>query len=522
MIVYAIYPPNPQRKYELKKTTAAVGRSSGTQVVDIDLTPDVLVSRQHARLTLENGEYWIEDLGSKYGTWVNGQSIASRTRLWPGDKVQVGQTKLEVQLETVPQEEAPGVVAGTVAASEAPSTLILPPEIEGVAGLETIRSRLTAFYELGAALGTLDAVEPLAQTVVEHLLNALPDAKRGAMLLGPELLLKAHLPAGKASVSTNLAKRALETRRAFIWRFSPPEVGGDLYASVLWSGTQSAMYAPLVWSDEVLGVVCVDNLLNNKAFNDDDLRLMVAMANQAAMFIKNQALQQELRNEENRRTNLLRQFSPKLAERLVKETGRLQLGGERANPVTILNADVRGFVALSAQMEPASLLNMLNEMFSTCVPIVFRYDGMVDKFGGDSILAVFGSPEPDEQQCQKAVRAACEMQAALVELHESWQRRGLTPFEVGIGVHTGPVLHGFIGSPERMEYTVIGDTVNRAARYCDGAGRGEILISKAVYERVYRWAEVTPRTVHSKHPETEPDFEAFLVREMKVEMRGEK
>jgi adenylate cyclase len=396
-------------------------------------------------------------------------------------------------------------------ATVTPSTLILPSRMVGDKLLEAARARLGAFYELGAALGALDTPELLARTVVEHLLKALPDAKRSAMLIGPELSLKAHLPSeGRAAVSTSLARRAMETKQAFIWRASAPS--GGMYDSVVYLQTQAALYAPLIWKDDVLGVVCVDTYLRPEAFDEDDLRLIVAMATQAAMFVKNQNLQQALRLEETRRSNLQRQFSPKIANRFLKETGRLQLGGERANPATILTTDVRGFTAHSARLEPGTVMQMLNEMYSACVPIIFRHDGMVDKFIGDSILAVFGCPEPDEQQWEKAVRAAWGMQQIIAQLNAEWRKRNWPAFEIGIGIHTGEVLHGFIGSLERMEYTVIGNTVNLASRYCDGAARGEILISPAVHERIRPWVEVEPIVVRTKHPETEPDLEGYLVK----------
>lgn len=509
MIIFTTYPPNPKQRFELQSTHLILGRATGGQHVDLDLSPDVLVSRQHARLTMdaERGECWIEDLNSKYGTWVNGKNIKGRMRLWPGDAVQLGQTTIEIQLDSAAPE---GTVAGTMVATVTPSTLILPSTMVGDKLLEAARSRLSAFYELGAAIGALDTPELLARTVVEHLLKALPEAKRGAMLMGPELLLKAHLPSGgRAAVSTSLARRAMETKQAFIWRASAPS--GGMYDSVVHLQTQAALYAPLIWKEDVLGVVCVDTYLNPEAFAEDDLRLIVAMANQAAMFAKNQSLQQALRLEETRRSNLQRQFSPKIADRLLKESVRLQPGGERANPVTILTSDVRGFSAHSARLEPGIVMQMLNEMYGACVPIIFRYDGMVDKFVGDSLLAVFGCPEPDEHQCEKAIRAAWGMQQVVTQLNTEWRKRDWPIFEIGIGIHTGEVLHGFVGSLERMEYTVIGNTVNLASRYCDGAARGEILISPNVHERVYRWVEVEPRVVRTKHPETEPDLEGYVV-----------
>ena len=212
---------------------------------------------------------------------------------------------------------------------------------------------------------------------------------------------------------------------------------------------------------------------------------------------------------------MLRQFSPAVAAHILEDASRLQLGGNRVDPLTILVSDIRGFTSLSAKMEPANVVRMLNEMFDAFVPIIFEYDGVIDKYVGDSVLAVFGSPQADKKQWEKAVRAALDMQRAIGKLGEAWKLRRLPVFEVGIGIHSGEAIQGFIGSSQRTEYTVIGNTVNRAARYCDGAARGEILISNAVFERVYRLVDVQAIKVKTKHPETEPDLKAYQVKGLK-------
>jgi adenylate cyclase len=167
-------------------------------------------------------------------------------------------------------------------------------------------------------------------------------------------------------------------------------------------------------------------------------------------------------------------------------------------------SDVRGFTAHTQKMAPAHVIQVLNEMFDLLIPIVFDYDGTVDKFVGDAILAVFGSPEQDDNQCEKAVRAALDMQRAMAEYGHEWQ--------IGIGIHTGPVVHGFIGAAEQIEYTVVGDTVNKASRYVDGAPPGQVLISKEVYEKVRHVVEVEARApIQTKHAESEPELENYVV-----------
>jgi adenylate cyclase len=515
IIIDFSFPPNTSRRFETRAQAIMIGRSTPEQMVDLDLSPDTTVSRHHARVTVENGAYWIEDLGSKYGTLINNIKIALKTQLKTGDQIKLGQTFLEI---FVPES---GMLTSSVSAAESTPNLLLTMHPE-LASMESIRRRLAAFYELGLALGTVAAVEPLLKTVIEYLCKAIPEAQRGALLLleRGELAPKAFVPERlKPAVSLSLADLAMENHEAFTWRRGTPGKTGLLSDSVIRHGTQAAMYAPLIWQDEVLGVVLVDNFLSKSVFTDDDLHLLMAMANQVAMFVKNHALQQDLRRQEVVRSNLLRQFSPQVAGRLegwLKETNHLKLGGRRADPVTILSSDVRGFTSLSSQMEPNEVVEMLNELFGVCIPIIFKYNGTIDKYVGDAILAVFGSPDPDAHQWENAVKAALEMQEATQRLAQNRQSRSLPVCSVGIGIHTGAVLHGFIGAEEHMEFTVIGDAVNRASRYCDGAGPGEVIISPAVFEHVAELVEAAPKTITSKHPDTEPDLESFMVQSLKA------
>lgn len=588
--------------------------------LDVDLWPDLDVSRIHARIWFDDDVWWIEDLGSTNGTLVGGREIKGMgpMPLALGIEIQMGETALrfgpeqpegpglhdtmfELDLEAVgarvadptrpsaaPQDGAPddqvaqaerhlkafyelGEVLRTAGSSEGPLEnlvdllepgveirvgdnvlmLALPDlersqpsnalvELEAEGQISTLvdatippfampgpgalndrlaqaQRRLRVFYDFSEALGTAGSPERLLQILVEQVQRAIPAAQRGAVVLRDErgeLLLKAHWPRGEPSMSTTWVERACANREAFIWA-APDDESGDLSLSVIRYHVQSAIYVPLVSGREVLGLVYVDNHDAREVFTPTDLELLRAIANQAAMFIKNHALQQDLLREEVVRSNLLRQFSHKIADRLLKERGRLRLGGERAEPVTVLVSDVRGFTALSATMPPDAVVQMLNEMFGVFIPIVFEHDGTVDKYVGDAMLAVFGSPEPDDRQWEKAVRAALEMQQAMQKLEDVWRMRGLPVCQIGIGIHTGAVVHGFVGSADRMEYTIIGDTVNRASRYCDGAGRGEVLISKAVYEHVYRMVEVLPKIIQTKHRETEPDLEAYVVTRLK-------
>jgi adenylate cyclase len=211
---------------------------------------------------------------------------------------------------------------------------------------------------------------------------------------------------------------------------------------------------------------------------------------------------------------LLTNFSPKTRDQLLARAshGRLRLGGEKSE-VVILESDIRGFTSLSAGIDTDDLVDLLNEYFSALVDAIFRFDGTVDKFIGDAVLAVFGSPEPDALRHEKAVRAALAMQAAMAEVSERRKRRGRATCSIGIGIHCGEVLHGFIGSTERMELTIIGDAVNWTNRYCAAAGSGEILISPALHQRMWRLIDTELITIETKQEGNLPAYRLKGVRE---------
>ena len=548
MIISYSLPLQPPKQFETESNSIIFGRNpSPDQHVDIDLVEDDYISGIHACLTFENNEYWIEDLGSANGTWVNGVEIKTETRLMPGDKVQVGWTIVEVQIEPPvstpdpsPVSDSPTILTDQIEPEEPVSAPGPFPTSEGTIVdltdittrphaisshgtvdemLDQSRRQLTAFNDLCHMLSAADTLDSLVQILVKYLQKAIPNAQRGAVLLPDkrgELLLKAHWPQGEHSISMTWIKRAYDRREPFIWSAAAEShTGNDTPESAIYYRVQSTIYVPLLLGEQVLGVMYVDNYLTHEAFSGTDLELMRAIANQVAMFVRDHILRKDLKREEELRSHLSRQFSPKIAKRICAKEIRLRAGGERVDPVTILVSDVRSFTALSAEMEPDEVVRMLNEMFDAFVPIVFEYDGIVDKYVGDSVLAVFGSPEKDDDQCEKAVKAALEMQRAVRKLGEGRKVRRLPVFDVGISVHTGAVIHGFIGSTERLEYTVIGDTVNRASRHCDGAAAGEVVISQTVYERVYHLVNVQPKVIKTKHPEIEPDLKAFVVKGLK-------
>jgi len=505
-----------QKEFSTESKLVILGRLQSQQRDYLSLRDDK-VSAHHARLTLENREYWIEDLGSTNGTWVNNKRIKVKTHLTPKSVVRVGGTKLRLGglAEKFCPEPDPGK---KISAEGTPVETVktdepLPDLFLADSSPKKARHRLSVFFKLSAALGEIDSIESLASSLITHLQKAFPRkgrAMRCGLLLGDDLVLKAYHPHDKPpSCSTTLARYVLAKKKACLWNVDT-KADIEKSASLFHHETQSAMYAPVMWKDEILGVLYADASSTKATFNKEDLQLMQAVATLGAMFMNNLSLQQNLQREAVIKDRLLAQFPPKIAERLAHQPDRMSFVSEKVDRACVLFSDVRGFTKLSSKMEPEQVVKMLNDMFHDLTPIVIKYNGAVDKYMGDAILAVFGCPDPDAKQWEHAVQAALDMQEAIGHLQASrW--KNCPGFQVGIGIHSGPVIHGFIGARERMEYTVIGNTINIASRYCDAAAAGEVLISPAVYERLHHKVEVDhpARQIETKH---EGKLKAYVVR----------
>ena len=199
----------------------------------------------------------------------------------------------------------------------------------------------------------------------------------------------------------------------------------------------------------------------------------------------------ENRNKEKIKLAMGKYLSQDIMKNVVSNIDDLGLGGKRA-VVTVLFSDIRGFTSMSEKMSAEEVSLILNEYFAEMEPIISKYNGVINKFIGDAVMAIFGEPIQDVNHAQNAVRCAYEMLKKVEYLREKWLFEGKPKFEIGVGINTGEVFIGNIGTENRMEYTVIGDTVNLASRIesYNKVYKTNLLVSSSTYEYIAGIADV--------------------------------
>jgi adenylate cyclase len=488
----------------------------GTYILGRDPRSDVVLhslgaSRRHARVEVSDHSVSVEDLGSSGGTYWNGDRIHEPTLYPLPVTLHFGRMAVTIACEAKasrpqkqPKESDPHINLALDGAVH------VPPPIQNLN--EQTRRRLGMLYELPLQFAAESDLQKLYELILNRVIELTPGAVRGALLIKDphdgKLGLRASIPLDAPAISRTLIRRVAREQVGFIWGDKDAD-HQSLSESMAAIRIRTGMYAPLVWEGDTVGVLFVDNPNTRAAFSEEDLQFLLSVAHYAAAAVANQLLQTEITQNNQTLQHLLANFSPKLRNRLLEKSreGRLQPGGEKSQ-VTILLSDLRGFTRTSASLDAQVVVDMLNDYFHVLGEEIFRHDGTIDKFIGDAILAVFGSPEKDPEHPFKAVCAAIEMQRKMAVVNARRKNAGLPFCDLGVGVYTGEVLHGFIGAEERLEYTVIGDTVNKTSRYCDGAAAGEILLGPITAEALAGRVVMRKRSIPTKH---EGDLPAFAV-----------
>ncbi|MBL4845634.1 MAG: FHA domain-containing protein [Planctomycetes bacterium] len=354
---------------------------------------------------------------------------------------------------------------------------------------EALQRRLSLLFEISQDMGSESSLEAMIEKMLVKLLDIFPQADRGFVLIGDRVedlkpmavRTRNNDTSDDAQMSTTIARLVMEKKQALLSQNAMEDDRFSGGMSIVNLRILSMACAPLLYRDEVFGLIELDTQSRSK-FTHDDLTLLAGIAVQAAVFVKNLKLFENVAKEAEARANLQRYFSPALAAQIGDGEIDIKLGGDMKTG-TVFFSDIIGFTSMSENMSPTDIVDKINRYMKYMVDIVFKYQGSVDKFIGDCIMAVWGAPVavPDEAVC--AVTAAVEMQNALFLFNGELYAEGDTPIHMGIGLNSGKFVAGNMGSERRMEYTVIGDDVNLAQRVESKAGRGMVLITESTYEK---------------------------------------
>jgi adenylate cyclase len=381
-----------------------------------------------------------------------------------------------------------------VAPAAPPSLAELGDEAFGLAHLVT---------DAAEALITCTTLDETLDRILALVFDNLP-AQRGVICLHDEVNNSTEpmvmrtlngVPNEPITISNNIANHVINRKQALLvkdTRMDDRFGGAD---SVIMMEIQSAMCAPLYHDGRVAGFIYVDRQSGSDTFSTPHLHMLSALAMLSAVAVETAALRDDIQHEKEIRSRLARYSSPTVIDRILLAPGSTERGMVADDEeVTILFADLKGFTEMAESLPPAEVIQILNRVFERLTEVVFRQDGTLDKFRGDGMMAFFGAPLPMPDHARRAVETALQMQEAVHELNsDTGFSRDL---RIRIGINSGQVVVGDIGSPQRKDYTVIGDAVNIASRLeSQVAEPGQVVIGRTTYEAVADHFECQPLDV---------------------------
>jgi adenylate cyclase len=490
-----------ERVFPLQRA-ARIGRGGDNDLV----LADGSVSRHHADILPSAGGWMVEDRDSTNGIQVNRLPV-HRAPLHPGDRLTIGMFELAVELAEQASTPLPQPPAEPVSGAPLANATIIRPLAEFAAdyGLEDElpaatpipgaattgairlekRKALEQAYEnkifgymtrLARLLLTAESVDEVLARVLDLAFEALPvdrgfillrDEERGGELVCELARVKAKVdyrPRTEVPVSRTMLQAVMSQRVALVTYDAQADqrlLGGE---SIRLHQIRAAMCAPL-WSEaRIIGVIQVDSPFQVGAFTERDLDFLTALANYAAVTIERLRYARRAEFDRQVRGRLERYHSPAVIEEVLRQGGAAGERRLRVAQASVLFADLSGFSPFAEHAPPEAVAELLDAYFNRAVDAIFAAGGTLDKFIGDCVMAFFGAPVPQEDHAPRAVRAAVRIQKALAQWNAEREAQGLAPMLARIAVNSGPVVVGDIGSSRRVDYTVLGNTVNVAAR----------------------------------------------------------
>ncbi|MDJ0840118.1 MAG: adenylate/guanylate cyclase domain-containing protein [Acidobacteriota bacterium] len=474
------------------------------------------ISRHHCKIMSDGNKVAIADMGSKNGTRVNNIYIKNAT-LNPGDTITVAEFPLKFEVlrpkagpvQGRPEEDTDQMVllteqkelheeAGTIIREAGDFKDIIAQYDQEKKAVQAQKSDkdeakriMTVIIEVAEALIAVKSLDEIIEKLMDLIFANLPADRGFLMLLNNQGRLEAKVTKHRNAddseiieISSTIANKALREQCAILTTDAQVDPRFKAGESIRFLGIKSAMCVPLFHKKKSIGIIYLDCPTSAAVFTPNDLDLLTSMANFAAVGIEQAQLAEKIQEEQSVRERLSRYHSPAIVSRILENLS--QSDGHllaEMRDVSIMFADIVGFTPFSERTSPARIAELLNGYFSEMTDVIFKYEGTLDKYIGDAIMAIFGAPNAMEDHALRAVSAGLEMLERLAVVNQ--HRPPDYQFKIRIGINSGRAVAGDIGSMKRMEYTVLGNTVNMAARIESMACKPlQVVVGEGTYQAV--------------------------------------
>jgi adenylate cyclase len=493
-------------QHELASGETRIGRAISRNDIVLD---DGQVSREHAVVRPAGKTHLIVDLNSANGIYRNGERV-QQSVLKGGDIITISKYSLRYEEATTTlsikyDNQAMGNTVllrsvGQIVSSPTPdidrsslSNLDLTSQaLLDMVALKKKAETLTRIYELNEMLRKVFSLEDIFKKISEMLFR-LTIADRFFVLLrespadplAPFAAEYRNQGPGTVnedlSISKTVLDRVLSEGMSLLTFDTREDERFRMAKSIIMQQVRSVMCAPLLGKDGILGVMYLDSRQLMQTFTEDDLDLLNALAAVTSIAVDNAITHKQLVREALARAKFGRFMPPFIVDKILANPDEISMGGSN-HVVTILFSDIREFTSMAEDLQPEVVVQILNGYFADMTPIIFGHNGLLDKYIGDGLMALFGVPSHTETAAVDAVAAAIDMMRRMKFVNEELKSKRLSEIAVGIGINTGMATVGYIGSEERTDYTAIGDSVNLAARLEKQAQAGQIIISHSTFE----------------------------------------
>lgn len=491
-----------QKSFILNKNEINIGKLPGN---DLHLQ-DNSISRKHCKLIKTDETYKIEDLNSTNGTYVNGKKIKEKL-LKPEDNITIGRSILKF-LPVNKKKSITDVNDQKISVMIPLSDKLILKKQKKETDLEELKL-MSSLTILGKSLIASTDLEKSFKEVGELVFEILSpqrififsyDSTQDQLLLMYSQVKGKNTGKKKINISKTIAMKAIKEKVAILSSNAMDDSRFDGAKSIIMFGITSAISIPIWTKNTIYGLIYADTTAIDHLFTKKDLEILSVIANFTGLSVESIKSLNKLNIEKKIRARLERYHSPAIVSKIMEmqDNSIDELTTYKESEATVLFMDIVSFTSRVENMKPMEIGVFLNNFFTEMTDIVFKYNGTLDKYIGDSIMAVFGIPFEIKNHAELSILASLEMQEKVREMNTELSKD--EQLSIRIGINSGKLIAGDFGSPKRYDYTVIGNTVNIASRIESSIAKpGEIAVSartKKLTKSPFKFKAIGNKVLH--------------------------